>query len=157
MELEKELKLKHIEIGRLRTDKDILERKVDKEHRAMLHYQQVAEDAKTPLTIAQAEIESLKKDLLAAHRHEILISKEAEKVGREKEMQMRAKERAEEKTKEQIDLRVEQERTAQSLAEELSETKVEIQKLRKVIFSLERDRERLGNEVTEQRGFYLVS
>jgi len=156
LELEKELKLKQIENGRLRTDNDILERKVDKEHRAMLHFQQAAEDAKTPLIVAQAEIESLKKELQIAHKHQLQITKAAETVEREKDIQVKAKERAEEKTREQIDLRTEQERNAATLAEELQDYKVEIQKLRKVVFQLERDRERLGNEVTDQRGLFMV-
>ena len=49
---------------------------MDKEHRATLHYQQVAEEAKTPLIVAQTEIESLKKELLIAHRHELQLNRE---------------------------------------------------------------------------------
>ena len=62
LNLEKEMKLKHIEVGRLNTEKGLLERRVDKEHRSALHYQQLLEESKTPLTVAHAEIESLKKD-----------------------------------------------------------------------------------------------
>lgn len=49
---------------------------LDKEHRSAQHYQQMAEDAKTPLSVAQAEIESLKKELLVAHRHELQLNRE---------------------------------------------------------------------------------
>lgn len=52
---------------------------LDKEHRSALHYQQMAEDAKTPLSVAQAEIESLKKELLVAHRHELQLNREVRK------------------------------------------------------------------------------
>jgi hypothetical protein len=38
------LPLKIIEVGRLNTDKGILERKCDKEHRSALHYQQLLEE-----------------------------------------------------------------------------------------------------------------
>lgn len=58
----------------------ILLPQVDKEHRAALHFQQAAEEAKTPLVVAQAEIESLKKELQAAHRHELQLAKETDKV-----------------------------------------------------------------------------
>ena len=83
---EKEMKLKHIEIGRLNTEKDLLERKVDKEHRAALHYQQMLEETKTPLALAHAEIESLKKDLISARRQEISLEKANDKVSKEKEV-----------------------------------------------------------------------
>ena len=52
---------------------------LDKEHRSALHYQQMAEDAKTPLSVAQTEIESLKKELLVAHRHELQLNREVRK------------------------------------------------------------------------------
>jgi hypothetical protein len=95
--MEKDLALKRIEISRLNTDMGQLERKVrrrglhvphalflnpdgqvDKEHRAALHYQQVAEEAKTPLQVAQTEIESLKKELLNAHRQELALNREVQ-------------------------------------------------------------------------------
>lgn len=62
--LDKEMNLKRIEIGRLNTEKGVLERKLDKEHRAALHFQQAAEDAKTPLLMAQAEIDGLNNTIL---------------------------------------------------------------------------------------------
>lgn len=52
---------------------------LDKEHRSAQHYQQMAEDAKTPLSVAQNEIESLKKELLVAHRHELQLNREVRK------------------------------------------------------------------------------
>ena len=141
----------------MRTDKDLLERKLSKEHTEMLKYKQMAEDVKVPLQLAQTEIESLKQDLISAHKVELTLEKRTEKVEREKDVQMRAREHAEDKTKEQIDIRVEKERTILSLGEELQDGKLEVQKLRKIIFQLEKDRERLGNEVTAQRALNLVS
>ena len=48
--MEKELKFKTLEAGRLTTDKNTLERKLDKEHRDVLLYKQLLDDAKVPLT-----------------------------------------------------------------------------------------------------------
>lgn len=155
--LEKELKLKTIEIGRLNTEKGVLERKVDKEHRSALHYQQVAEESKTPLIVAQNEIESLKKDLLGARRVEIQLSKQSDKLSHEREVQMKATERAEAKTKEKADMYSEQERIANNLQSEVQAYKEDVAKLRKAIYQLEKDRERLGNEVSEQRSHFLSS
>lgn len=77
---EREMKLKVMEVGRLRTDNDVLERRVEKEKRQVLHYMQMLEDTKTPLALAHAEVESLKQDLIMAHRSEGLITKEKDKV-----------------------------------------------------------------------------
>jgi chromosome segregation ATPase len=155
--LDKELKLKHMEIGRLNTEKGLLERKFDKEHRAALHYQQVAEESKTPLLVAHAEIESLKKELLSAHRHELQLGKETEKVVHEKDVQMKATERAEAKTKEKQDAYEEQERIARGLQSEIQTYREEVHRLKKAVLNVEKDRERLGNEVTEQRANYIQS
>lgn len=152
---EKEMKFKVMEVGRLRTDNDVLERRVEKEKRSVLHYQQLLEDTKTPLQMAHAEIESLKADLIAAHRQESLVIKEKEKVAREKEQQLKATHKAEMRTKEQIELLGEQERATQSVSSELQESRIELQRLRKAIYTLEIDRERLGQEVQEQRGNYI--
>jgi chromosome segregation ATPase len=155
--LDKEIKLKQMEIGRLNTEKGLLERKFDKEHRAALHYQQLAEEAKTPLLVAQTEIESLKKELIAAHRHELQLAKYTEKVIHEKEIQLKQTEKAESRTKEKQDLFDEQIRVAQGLASEVTTYRDEVNRLKKAILSVEKDRERLGNEVADQRNNYLAS
>eukprot|EP01039_Chlorochromonas_danica_P004974 gene4974-5462_t len=153
--LEKELKLKHVEIGRLNTEKNLLERKVDKEHRAALHWQQIADDARTPLAMAQAEIDSLKHELQAAHRQELMMAKENDKIIHEKEVQRQATEKAENKMKEQNDLYLEQEHMTKTLTEEVQHYREEVLKLKKTIFQLEKDRERLGNEVADQRTHFI--
>lgn len=153
--MEKEMKLKHIEIGRLNTDKGLLERKVDKEHKQMLHYQQMAEEAKTPLLVAQAEIENLKAELIGARRVELQLGRQNEKTAHEKEVQLKATQRAEARTKETVDVVMEKGRVVAALEAEVQSFKEETMRLRKAIFSLEKDRERLGNEVSEQRGKYL--
>ena len=155
--LEKDLKLKQIEIGRLNTDKNQLERKVDKEHRSALRYQMLLEDAKTPLQIAQAEIESLKKDLISAHRQEMNLSKDIDRLMHEKELQLKATERAEIKSKENENLYEEKARSISNLTQEMQSYRDEVQKLRRAIFQLEKDREKLSNSVTEQHNLYLSS
>lgn len=154
---EKEMKLKHIEVGRLNTEKNLLERKVDKEHRAALHYHQLLEESKTPLIMAQTEIDSLKKELIQARRVEINLTKESEKFRHEKEIQLKATERAEARTKEQVDMQGEQSRTISGLELELQASKDELTKLRKAILSIEKDRERLGNEISEQRSTIIAN
>jgi chromosome segregation ATPase len=153
--LDKEMNLKRIEISRINTEKSVLERKLDKEHRAALHYQQAVEDAKTPLMVAHAEIENLNNDILATRRHELQLSREVEKVAKDKESQLAATERAEQKAKDNLEVVNEKARVVNSLASEVSDQKQEIQHLRKAIYQLEKDRERLSNEVTNQRTSFL--
>lgn len=155
--LDKEMMMKNLECGRLTSDKSLLERRVDKEHRAALHYQQMAEEAKTPLLVAQGEIETLKKELLHARRHEISLNKDKDKIIKAKDQTERAKEKAETKTKEQFEITVEKKREIELLEEEIQRNKEEISSLRKAIYAMEKDRERLGNEVSEQRNNYLGS
>lgn len=151
---EKEMKLKIGEIGRLTTEVHQLERKVDKEHRAALHYQQLAEESKTPLQVAQAEIDSLRKELLNAHRYENQLEKKNEATVKEKAIQIQATQKAEQESREHADKYKEQERISRGLATEIDECRLEIQQLRKVIYSLEKERERIGNELGDQKTFY---
>ena len=150
---EKEAKLKLAEIGRLTSDIHLLERKVDKEHRAALHYQQVAEDSKTPLQVLQSELDTLRKELLNSHKHENQLEKKAEMAIKEKAAQLQATQEAEGEAKEHADLYKEQERISRGLSNEIDDMRLEIQHLRKVIYSLEKERERVGNELGDQKSF----
>jgi len=108
MELEKDLKHTHVENRRLLTENDILERKFDKEHKDVVQCQKMLEEAKTPLLLAQVEIESLKKALSMAHHKETVLERENETVAREKDIQIKAKQRVELRVKEQLDVRSQQ-------------------------------------------------
>jgi chromosome segregation ATPase len=149
--LEKDAKLHNIELARLRTEKGQLERSVDKEHQQCLLLKQMVEDAKTPVAVLQLEIDSLQKEILVHRKREDELKRAKEGVEKEKQMQIRATSNAESKTKEQENLLREQERIANSFSMEIQEYKDEITNLRKVIYQLEKDRERLGNEVGDQR------
>jgi len=152
--VEKELKFKVMEASRLTTDKATLERRLEKEHKTQLSLKQQVDDAKIPLQLAQQEIEQLRKELLNAHRQEVQLEKTAEKIEREKNVQMKEAEKAQAQTKEVQGVVKEQERVVAGLGGEVESYKMELNRLRKAIFSLEKDRERLGNEVGEQRTYY---
>lgn len=155
--MEKDMKLKNIENSRLLTDKSLLERKVDKEHRSAMQYRQEVEDSKTPLQVAQMEIEGLKRELMGSHRQELLLTKHTETLHKEKEHHLKASERAHLKVKETQETVEEKDRLASNLSNEATEYRLEIQQLRGVIYSLEKDRERLSNEVSKQREHFLNS
>ena len=151
----KEIKLKNAEIHRLTSEQDQFERKVEREHRVALQLKQQLEESKTPLAVALAEVESLQKELVSHRKREEALAKQADIIERDKNLQIRATQRAESRTKEQEDLVKEQERITFHLESEVQEYKDEVQRLRKVVYKLENDRERLGNEVGEQRNQYL--
>ena len=130
--IDKEMKLKLAEIGRLKTENQLLERKVDMEHRAGLQFKQMAADAKNPLLEAQAEIANLKAELLAAKKIETVLEKKAETIERERESKLKMYLRAEAKVKEQSDLKIEQERLAVDLGNEIKDYVEEGRQLRKV-------------------------
>jgi peptidoglycan hydrolase CwlO-like protein len=157
VDLEKDLKLSSLENRRLVTENDILERKFDKEHREVIRYQQLLDESKTPLILAHAEIESLKKALSLAHHKETLLLRENDSNLREKELQLKAKQKLDYRVKEEIEHRTEHERTIHSLNEDINLHNIEIQKLKTIIFQLETDRDRISNEVVEQRNSFLQS
>lgn len=109
------------------------------------------EDSKTPLRILQQEVDSLQKELLKHRKVEDQLEREKLTVEKEKLLQLKATERAEGRTREQEDMLREQERITASLGQEMEGYKEELQRLRKVIYQLEKDRERLGNESGEQK------
>jgi chromosome segregation ATPase len=154
---EKEIELKTLEIGRYKTDNDLLERKIDKEKRSTQHYMQLVEEAKTPLALANAEVESLKKEIIAARRQELVLSKANDKTKQEKEQEIKNKAKAERATKEQVDLLTEEQRYANQLEKDVKDGKNEVSKLKKAISSIEKDRERLSVEATEQRNNFVHS
>jgi chromosome segregation ATPase len=154
---EKEIELKTLEIGRYKTDNDLLERKIDKEKRSTQHYMQLVQEAKTPLALANAEVESLKKEMIAARRQEILLNKANDKTKAEKEQEIKNKAKAERATKEQADLLTEEQRYANQLEKDVKDGKNEVSKLKNAISSIEKDRERLSVEATEQRNNFVHS
>jgi len=153
--LEKDIKIRNSEVSRLRTEKGQLERLLEKEHAQVLHYKQQLEASKTPLVMLQQEVDSLQKELLKHRKVEDQLERARQTVEKEKMLQMRATEKAEGRTKEQEDLLREQERVTSSLSSEMQGYKDELQRLRKVIYQLEKDRERLGNEAGEQKNVIL--
>lgn len=154
---EKELKSKTADVLRLTSERDALERKLEREHLSALTFKQQVEDAKTPLAMAEIEKDKLNKEINVLRKRAELLEKQVSSIEHDKAIQIGATQRAETKTKEQEDLVKEQERIADSFNRELDQTKDEVARLRKIVYQLEKDRERLGNEVGDQRNQYLTA
>mmetsp|Transcript_91584 Transcript_91584/g.261770 ORF Transcript_91584/g.261770 Transcript_91584/m.261770 type:complete len:558 (-) Transcript_91584:1465-3138(-) len=97
--VEKEMKSRREEIVRLNTEKGLMERKLEREHRAMLQYKQKLDESKTPLVMAQAESAALSKDIDQFKRDQELMAKEKEGVERERDLQFKNTQKAEEKVR----------------------------------------------------------
>jgi len=154
---EKELELKTLEIGRYKSDNDLLERKVDKEKRNGLKYEQLLEESKTPLALANQEVENLKKELIGARRQELGLNKTIEKEKTLRDAQIKLTVKAELGTKEVKGQLIEEQRATDQATSELDDKQKETARLRKAVVALEADRERLGTEVTENRNLYQKS
>ena len=66
---QKECKLQRDECTRMSTEKNQMERKVEREHKAAMRYRQLFDESKTPLTMAQQEVQSLNKELEVRKRN----------------------------------------------------------------------------------------
>eukprot|EP00620_Florenciella_sp_RCC1587_P017235 CAMPEP_0182572826 /NCGR_PEP_ID=MMETSP1324-20130603/17912_1 /TAXON_ID=236786 /ORGANISM="Florenciella sp., Strain RCC1587" /LENGTH=946 /DNA_ID=CAMNT_0024787841 /DNA_START=180 /DNA_END=3021 /DNA_ORIENTATION=+ len=155
--VEKEMKSRREEIVRLNTEKGLMERKLEREHRAMLQYKQKLDESKTPLVMAQAESAALSKDIDQFKRDQELMAKEKEGVERERDLQFKNTQKAEEKVRDVETAAREQERIAYSLENEMNGLKSETVRQRKTIYQLEKEREKYVIEGSEQRSLYVQS
>ena len=153
--VQKELKMQRDECNRLSTDKQVAERAVEREHKAMLRYRQMYDESKTPLLMAQQETQSLKKELELFKRKEDQTRKEVDVLEREKNLQLTLIQKVEDKNKKVEDEVKQQERIADSFETELSQVNSEVIKQRTIIYQLEKEREKYGVEASEQRTMYL--
>merc|ERR1711988_1839693 len=154
---EKEMKSKREEIGRLVTDKGSLERRLERQHREIIDLKQKLDDSKTPLLMVQQEKNALEQDVELYRRQEKVIEAEKEQVIREKTLQEKKTQKAQDQAKENSEQAKEQERIAYSLEAEMNAFKAETVKQRKTIYALEKEREKYGIEASDQRNLYLAA
>lgn len=148
---QKEHKMARDECTRMATEKNQMERKVEREHKAAMRYRQLFDESKTPLAMAQQEIQSLNKELEIYKRREDSTRKEVDVLERDKNLQLTQIQKVEEKVKVTEDEVKQQERVAYSLENELAQFKAETVKQRTTIYGLEKEREKYGVEASEQR------
>eukprot|EP00605_Chrysophyceae_sp_TOSAG23-4_P002393 GSChrysophyteH1.ASY1.ANO1.2649.1 assembled CDS len=133
------------------------EKELELKKRNGLKYQQLLEESKIPLQLANQEVENLKKELIAARRQELNLNKTVDKEKGLKDAQIKATAKAEMGTKEVKGQLIEEQRAGEQTTKELDDKSKELIRMRKAMFSMEKDRERLGLEVTEHRNSFLKS
>jgi chromosome segregation ATPase len=153
--LENELKSKQDDVHRLRLDKTMAERKIDKEKRQQQKLEEKLEDEHTAKLVLQTHVKSLQRDLDADKLNEDHLRAEMDALEREKQMQMKHVQKADARAKKALDDVKTNERVAKNLEQELAAFKTEAAKQRKLIYQLEKEREKYGMEASEQRKLYL--
>jgi chromosome segregation ATPase len=153
--IENELKKKLEEINRVRQAKEKQERLVENEKKAVKKFEQKWKDAQHEKEAVQADLLRMEKEVLlhtkAGHQQDMAL----EKLEREKQIERKKKEAADDQTKLAMDEVGANERVAKSLETEVVAYKQEAAKQRKLIYQLEKDREKYGIEASEQRANYL--
>uniref|UniRef100_K3WJT3 Cilia- and flagella-associated protein 58 central coiled coil domain-containing protein n=1 Tax=Globisporangium ultimum (strain ATCC 200006 / CBS 805.95 / DAOM BR144) TaxID=431595 RepID=K3WJT3_GLOUD len=155
--LENGLKLKQDEVNRMRLEKTMAERKIDKEKRNIQKLEEKLEDEHTAKLVLQTQIKSLQRDLDNDKINEDHQKTEIEALEREKTMQLKNVQKSEAKVRKAQDEIKTNERVAKNLEQELAGFKQEAAKQRKLIYQLEKEREKYGMEASEQRKLYLQS
>ncbi|GMH58573.1 hypothetical protein TL16_g02641 [Triparma laevis f. inornata] len=152
---QKELKLKTDDCTRLATEKSQMERKVDREHKSAQRYKQLLDNSKTPLLMAQQEVQSLKNELEIFKRRENSKNKEVDILEREKNLQLTQIQKVEDNVKTSEDKVRQQERAVSALENQLAQARAESVKKNELIHTIEKEREKYGNEASEERKNYL--
>ncbi|EQC26211.1 hypothetical protein SDRG_15947 [Saprolegnia diclina VS20] len=154
-ELEIEVKAKDDEITKLKLEKGAAERKIDKEKRNTQKVEEKLEEERTAKIVLQTQIKSMQKDLDTDKKIEDAQKAELDALERERGIQIKNVQKAEEKIKKATDEVKTNERVAKNLEAELNGYKNEAAKQRKLIYQLEKEREKYGIEASEQRNLYL--
>ncbi|CAM9510540.1 unnamed protein product [Chrysoparadoxa australica] len=152
---EKDLRIKADEIHALQAEITLRERKLEREKKSAEHYKKLFNDSKTPLNMAKAQTASLEKELDMFRRREERFRKEIDSGEREKSLQLQATQKAEEYHKHALDVVKEKERISNSLETELGSYKSEVNRQRKEIMRLEKEREKYGMELSEAQTVYM--
>jgi hypothetical protein len=155
--MEKDAKVAREEFARLNTDKNTMERKMEREHKEKIEVQSRLDDTKAPIAALQAQVVLLEKDLDVFRREELRLQQEKDAVGRQKELQEKQTQKALSLAKDNSDQAKEQERIAYSLESEVDALKKETKEQRALIYQVEKERERYGVEAAEQRNLYLAA
>jgi hypothetical protein len=130
-------------------DNNGIKRRVDKEKKKVVIMQQRVADAKQARDMVVVELTQTQKDLEVARRREDGLSKNIESLNGRLEVKDRAIAREVDKTKAQSDLVVMEQRKVKALEDDIHVYAQEAAKQRKLIYQLEKERERLGSDAAE--------
>ena len=154
---EGEIKSRELETLALTNDKAALKRRLDKEKKTAKNLRLSIDDERTQKEVVQAELHSFQKELDAGHRREEELVKQVENGARQVEIKERANVREVERAKQQGDLVAMQERQCKALENDIHQYIEEAAKKRKIIYQLEKAREKYGIEASEANARYQAA
>eukprot|EP00937_MAST-01D_sp_MAST-1D-sp2_P001126 g1126.t1 len=154
--VESDLKSKLEEINRIRQAKEKQERLVANEKKATKKMEQKWKTEQQAKELVQQDVLRMEKEILTLQKAGHGQDREMDKLEREKQIERKGKERADDATKVALDEVKANERIAKNLETEVVAFKQEAAKQRKLIYQLEKDREKYGIEASEQRALYLA-
>eukprot|EP00946_MAST-07B_sp_MAST-7B-sp1_P003352 g3352.t1 len=152
--MEAELKQRDTEITNLVNDNNGIKRRVDKEKKKTVAMQQRVADAKQARDMVVVELTQVQKDLEVARRREDALAKNIESLNSRLEVKDRAIAREVDRTKAQADLVSMEQRKVKALEDDIHVYAQEAAKQRKLIYQLEKERERLGSDAAEVEARY---
>lgn len=150
-ELETALKLKGDEVTRVRLEKGMAERRIDKERRSAQKLEDKLEEAHTAKIVLQTQIKSMQRDLDNDKALEERARAEREALERDKAVAAKSALAAESRLRQAQGDAKASERVTKSLERELVEARSEAADQRKALAQLDKAREASGLEAAEQR------
>lgn len=154
-EAETETKLRVQDIATLNNDKNALKRRLDKEKKEVRKYKQKLQNEKTERDVLQGEITQLKKQIDGGRRREEEAMKKIDSLSRQVEIKEKQITREMEKTKLKGDEVGMIQRQSKALENDIHQYVQEAAKQRKLIYQLEKDREKYGIEASEAHSRFL--
>lgn len=155
--LENALKLKQDEVNRVKLEKNMAERKIDREKRSLQKLDEKLEDEHTAKLVLQAQIKSMQRDLDNDKAIEEHVRSELESLERERAVQLKNVQKAEARVRKTQDEVKAGERVTKNLEQELAGFQAEAAKQRKLIYQLEKEREKYGLDASEQKKMLAAS
>lgn len=152
---EKATKLITDEAAQLQATIQQWEHRLERERQQAERYKVLYNSSKTPLGLAQAEIQSLQREIDNFRRLEEQHRKQIDVAERDISKQKAATKQAEDRTHVQEDSVKEHQRIVSSLEAELTSYKSEVNRVQKETFRLEKEREKFGTELSEARAMYM--
>ena len=153
--LQEQNKKKHLEVTKTHNDHNILQRKLDREKKHSFDLVQQIDSGKKANTALQSQVVQLNNEILTHKRHEEQLNVKIESLKRAGELGQKQIQREQKKCKAVADQVKANERSQKNLENEISAFKQEASKQRKLIFQLEKDREKYGVEASEAKAKYM--
>ena len=150
-----ELKVKEDEIAQIKVEATRVNKIRESTINKMKNLEKMKGDVEKARDTMRTEIGGLEREIESQRKGLEVERKKQEELMRERDILTKLKTQAENATQRQIDLVKINDNTKRNLEQEIQGYKVEAQKQQKLIFQLEKEREKYGIEASEANGKYM--